>query len=453
MEMRRLIFIILVTVMPLMTVAQTETSVDSVQNDSGVAPSQKDSPWNYRYRVGVRMGLHLADMVYSHNPVDRYSHSMLPSPMVGLSTSVHLGDGGFSMWPEVSMVQRGVALQWLDVDYQLKADYLDFRLPLVYSFRLSDKSWSPYLLAGPTLGLAYGGRIDYSAFDYPDGVSRDITDADLAMADMGLLLGVGLDWMSKIGKLPLLLSLEAVYNMGLSNTFSYREVQGRSGSDAPSVIGNPFFGAELWQGNRYSRGMELAFRVSIPLGRFKLDTVVPVVMYVKQTDTVRVVDTVVEMIEAPLKMVAATPMKEYQIKDCYSVAEMFSFLTLNIDISDKRICLFDIKFDFDSYKLRPESYAPLNDVLMLMNSRPDVKIVVYGHTDSIGTNEYNQTLSENRANSVKEYLTSHGIEESRISAVGYGEEYPMTSNETEEGRFKNRRVEFDIILNTILQTR
>ena len=72
-------------------------------------------------------------------------------------------------------------------------------------------------------------------------------------------------------------------------------------------------------------------------------------------------------------------------------------------------------------------------------------VEVYGHTDSIGTDEYNQRLSENRAKAVVDYISNHGVSPSRVRSYGYGEKYPIDNNSTEVGRFRNRRVEFDVI--------
>jgi len=70
---------------------------------------------------------------------------------------------------------------------------------------------------------------------------------------------------------------------------------------------------------------------------------------------------------------------------------------------------------------------------------------VAGHTDSVGTDSYNQGLSERRANAVKDYLTAQGIKASRLTARGYGESRPVASNDTDEGRAENRRVELIVL--------
>jgi outer membrane protein OmpA-like peptidoglycan-associated protein len=104
----------------------------------------------------------------------------------------------------------------------------------------------------------------------------------------------------------------------------------------------------------------------------------------------------------------------------------------------------DILFDFNSAALRPESQNTLRDLASNFQRYADETISVEGHTDNVGSVEYNQSLSERRAYSVKDYLASQGLPGSRITAVGYGETRPKASNDTPEGRQLNRRVEIHI---------
>ena len=83
----------------------------------------------------------------------------------------------------------------------------------------------------------------------------------------------------------------------------------------------------------------------------------------------------------------------------------------------------------------------------LLNDIPTLVIEIGGHTDALGSDEYNRSLSDDRANAVRTYLLEHGIAEERVTAVGYGESVPVDTNETEEGRAQNRRVEFKILSN------
>lgn len=102
----------------------------------------------------------------------------------------------------------------------------------------------------------------------------------------------------------------------------------------------------------------------------------------------------------------------------------------------------DVKFDFDRQVVRPESYADIRDVAEFMKQFPQTTTVVEGHTDSVGTDAYNQRLSERRAMAVREVLVEEmGIHPGRVDAIGFGEARPVADNETEEGRAINRRVE------------
>ncbi len=103
-----------------------------------------------------------------------------------------------------------------------------------------------------------------------------------------------------------------------------------------------------------------------------------------------------------------------------------------------------IYFNFDSSVLKPESSQPLDEAVKILKSYPKLNFLIEGHTDSIGPVAYNLNLSNERARSVMNYFVSKGIPASRISSKGYGEARPVATNETEEGRAKNRRVEIRI---------
>lgn len=109
--------------------------------------------------------------------------------------------------------------------------------------------------------------------------------------------------------------------------------------------------------------------------------------------------------------------------------------------------LNNVFFDFDKWDLRPESFIELDRVVTLLKENPKIEIEMSAHTDSYGTDEYNVKLSDNRAKSVREYILSKGISETRIISKGYGETKPVVSNDTDENRQLNRRVEFTILKN------
>ena len=427
-----------------------------------------ECPVDVPLRIGVRGGLNLANMSYNNSApaMGMYRHALQPHGVGSLFLHLGFGKSGFAITPEVGLVGKGVKLNWGDVDYRMAVNYWDIRMPLTYSFRLANKpALSPYIMVAPDFSVAYGGKISYAADrytateDYRYTASTDITAADVAPTDFSILFGAGIDYLVQTKNFPLILSLEAGWNAGLANTFAAREnldADGVAPQNASNII-NQFFGAELWRNERHSGGLEIAARVALPLKGWRPKEKpeepieVPYMVSIPRPDPPAPPDTVVVEVVVP----DTTPAKkldtvivngrEYVKKDCYSLSEMYSFITLGIDISDKRICMYNINFDFNSDKLRPESYQPLNEVLMLMKQFPEISIEVYGHTDSIGTEKYNQNLSERRARSAAKYLVDHGIEANRITSIGFGLKLPIDTNETEEGRFHNRRVEFEIL--------
>lgn len=109
------------------------------------------------------------------------------------------------------------------------------------------------------------------------------------------------------------------------------------------------------------------------------------------------------------------------------------------------IDLKGVNFDFDKATLRPDAVSILSEAVQILQRYPDLKVEVAGHTDSVGTDAYNQGLSERRAKAVYDYLTSNGVDASRLQGpVGYGESRPIDTNETAEGRAKNRRTELNV---------
>jgi len=104
-----------------------------------------------------------------------------------------------------------------------------------------------------------------------------------------------------------------------------------------------------------------------------------------------------------------------------------------------------VTFDVDSSALKPEFRPTLDDISNSLKQYPNSLIDVYGHTDSTGSDEYNQALSERRASTVANYLVMRGVSATRVRSQGFGETMPVASNETMEGRARNRRVEIKIM--------
>ncbi len=108
-------------------------------------------------------------------------------------------------------------------------------------------------------------------------------------------------------------------------------------------------------------------------------------------------------------------------------------------------------FDVDKSDLRPASQENLTELARILNKYPDTDILVEGHTDADGTEEYNMALSERRALSVSTYLIEHSVEAGRMTITWYGEMQPVADNDTVEGKQQNRRVEVAIMANDELK--
>src|SRR5690606_27946223 len=107
--------------------------------------------------------------------------------------------------------------------------------------------------------------------------------------------------------------------------------------------------------------------------------------------------------------------------------------------------LKNIEFDLSRATIKPVSFPILNEVVILLEARPQVRLAINGHTDSQGDRDMNMKLSKDRAAAVKSYLTGQGVQADRLTSEGYGPDKPIDTNDTAEGRAKNRRVEFLVI--------
>ena len=120
--------------------------------------------------------------------------------------------------------------------------------------------------------------------------------------------------------------------------------------------------------------------------------------------------------------------------------------TVNIEFDPPKTFVLDnVEFDFGKANLRPESYKALDDLIDYLQRRPAERIELGGHTDNIGNEAKNRALSLERAKAIVAYLIAKGIPDNRLTAKGYGSEFPIEENTTEAGRQKNRRSEVKIL--------
>jgi outer membrane protein OmpA-like peptidoglycan-associated protein len=110
----------------------------------------------------------------------------------------------------------------------------------------------------------------------------------------------------------------------------------------------------------------------------------------------------------------------------------------------RKMILRGVNFDFDKSNIRADARPVLDEAINILKTESGISVVAEGHTDAVGTDAYNQRLSERRARAVKDYLVNGGISPSRIETVGYGEAQPVASNETADGRAQNRRTELRV---------
>jgi outer membrane protein OmpA-like peptidoglycan-associated protein len=111
---------------------------------------------------------------------------------------------------------------------------------------------------------------------------------------------------------------------------------------------------------------------------------------------------------------------------------------------ERTIILDDVLFDFDRSNVKPEAAKILDRLVAFMQENKTSKVTLSGHTDNVGSDAYNQKLSERRVTAVREYVVKKGVDAGRISGQGFGESKPIADNKTREGRAKNRRVEIKV---------
>jgi OOP family OmpA-OmpF porin len=132
----------------------------------------------------------------------------------------------------------------------------------------------------------------------------------------------------------------------------------------------------------------------------------------------------------------------------YSAVTNFEPLIINIELEPATkgsvSVLKNIFFDIDKFDLKDKSITELEKIVQFLEENPQIRVEISGHTDNTGNAQYNQQLSEKRAKSVYSYLVQKGIGAQRLASKGFGSTKPIASNESEDGRQQNRRIEFTI---------
>lgn len=371
-------------------------------------------------KIGLRMGFGFNKTHYSDDAYADYKQKIYPGIHYGITTEIPLNNT-FTFNPEMLYTAKGMKISD-GFDYEMLIESYNFNLPLYLHFPKSGSGANFFLMASPQLSVVQQGVITYN--DY----SVDLSTANIAPLNWSLSTGLGF-------RLPFndytTAYFEVNYNHGISSTFSSKETSG----EAVGVNFDPYEIA----GTRSNRGIEInmSFFVS-PSGIIKKirskraapePEPEPVVIEPEPEEEEEEPDTVPKIPE----------------KDCYTIADITEYVDNEYDVTGLKICLHTITFEFNKSVLKAEAKTYLDDIVLLLNNLPDMKMKINGHTDNVGNTDYNLKLSKQRAESVYNYLISQGIDSSRLSHEGYGDTQPIDTNNTEEGRTNNRRVEFEIM--------
>ena len=353
----------------------------------------------------------------------------------------------FGIRPQISLLTRGGRLSEIgkdyyleydlpeknpehlnDASYSLKATYFDIRVP--FMFQPGNTGWKvrPYIYVAPIAGFVTKGKtkveLDYASGDF-NGVKYPLTKANMNPFYFAGAFGIGAKWNINVGYSKIFIGLDLNYQLGFTDTYGSKEKKG----DLKNV--SSFFpNVTKVTGSRKINSFELTASIGIPFSVFSGPK--------KKTGNEPVfIPPVFE------EVVIAKPSKP-----CYSLAEITQMISNGENVEGKTICAIEdnINFEFGKSDINPSSY-PYLDMLADLFIHLNKKIRVSGHTDNVGSAETNMTLSRNRAKSVVNYLIKKGVKPNKISSAWYGYTRPVASNDTEEGRRLNRRVEFEILNN------
>lgn len=391
--------------------------------------------------IGLSEGIHISTINFSEVKDNVYdSKKCLTAPIISIFAQGEFGaKHQYAIRPELSYTRRGGKLKdfilgsYIDelgdeyketADYSLKSHYIDFRLSLIYNFLEKSSKFRPYVFVTPRIGFATGGEVKLEQEDNSirESIGTDLSDANISGTYFSLAPGAGIRWnfhTGNQGQHTCWLGVEASYEFGLSDTYSSKEKDHK----VTDMLGNQKYNIE---GTRKFSGFELKAVLGVPLSVF--------------SKSKSGINTPIEETVTPV--VVEEPKIE---KSCYTLEEIIDMMSKNIDVKGKTICAVDaINFDFNKSTIKSESYTYLNKLAETLK-RTNARIQVKGHTDNIGSDEVNMNLSRERAQAVVNYLLNKGVNRSKLSYDYFGATMPLTTNDTEEGRTMNRRVEFEIM--------
>lgn len=421
-----------------LTVAASSLTAYAQQADS-------DKEWY----VGIGGGVNFSRLSYSDLDKSYFpdNHSNL-SGQFSVFAEFDFGHNQmFAIRPQLSFLTRGGRLNNIglgsianydpdfegadhldDFTYKLKARCFDIRLPLIYQIGSSRWRVRPYAYVAPIASIVSKGytsvQTDFGDKSY-QGVRYPLTDANMAKALFSGAVGLGAKWQFDISGSTFFLGLDISYQHEFTNNYGKREKDG----SLDNIVNIGSVNAVKVGGSRRFQGFEIQASFGIPLSIFH-----------------RKPEPTPSFVEEPVteEIYVAPPAP---VKDCYTLDEIIALMDEGEEVEGKTICAInDITFDFSKSEIHPDSY-PFLDKLAQTIKRTGAEVVIKGHTDNIGTPQFNMQLSKDRALAVYKYLLGKGVDSHRLSYAYYGMTRPLVSNDTEEGREMNRRVEFEILKN------
>jgi len=378
------------------------------------AQDETENTFMDRASIGVKLGLNFPSMAYSNEGIDDYSSSIYANGLFEIFGEYNI-ISPLSVRPGIKFTTRGQHIDESGFSYEFNSKYIELAVPVAYTFQ-PIKDISPYLLCGPVLGFVRGGDIRYGEGEEISYETK-INENNSSSYAFGLHFGAGLKYpLPVMEKFLAVLGFEIGYHLGLTDTYSDKELD-----ETANALNAYYYSIE---GTRKNRGFELGITISIPLVNFKKP---------KQP-------------EPPPPEPAPEPEPEPEPEQsCYTINEMKALIREEQDIRGKKICAIkQVNFKFGKAELLFEDKLYLDEMVILMKTNELINVRVNGHTDNVGSDEFNMNLSRDRAKSVHDYLKSKGIDPSRLSFAFFGSTRPIASNDTEEGRAINRRVEFEI---------
>ena len=372
--------------------------------------------------IGGIGGINLSTFSYSTDNYN-YNNSLFLNPQFGLTTEFYFGKI-LSIRPSVLYAGRGEYINLTDTKYLLASKNIDISVPIMLTLG-KNSPVSPYFYIAPVLETTYGGIIGYA------DISTKITKANHSAFGFGVTPALGLKFnLSK----KAYFSIEGGYHLGLTNTFSDMELSQES--NALNL-------------NSYSIEGKRTNRAPVFMASF----VIVINKKIKKeeedktnNDVIIIVDEKVEIPKDTVVVISIDTAKVVE-KESYTVEEIEKDIKEGVDVTNRKITFDNIEFEFNKTELTTDSKTYLNEIIDFMQNNNKIIVQINGHTDNIGNTEDNLELSIGRAKAVFDYLLSKNIDKNRLSYKGFGDTKPIDDNNTEEGRAKNRRVEFQIISN------